>query len=254
MLGFDRLGNLAQSVGSRRQISKSKLLRLFQHFDSRQNVFSAVGTAAVEHGDIELHHRVFLGFGDIGQLVEHRKVAVDEEEIHQFLKVSRLFVRLGDIAVVSLHQRRFSEPVPHFLSVDLLAALERIVDISALDGELKPRRRILHESQCHLWISLLLQIRQNRLSAQLIRLDDAFHLTEFASMQRALKHKLCVVNLNLLDLPIASHARHRIAVYARYVQHFVQRLDDARIARRQRILHVSHCRVDVNLSGIRPRS
>jgi hypothetical protein len=77
--------------------------------------------------------------------------------------------------IVALPERLHAQLVPVVVLVDLVAALQRDLDVAALDGQVEAGALVLDEVEGHLREALLLQVRNDGLPAQLRSADHLEH-------------------------------------------------------------------------------
>ena len=92
--------------------------------------------------------------------------------------------------------------------------------------------------QGNLWVALLLQVRNDRLADQAARADNTEHFVVALVYKRQLEAVLGRVNGNRARAALAVKAVDRRATHARQVHGLLERLDDASVALRKRILDV----------------
>mmetsp|Transcript_51841 Transcript_51841/g.105519 ORF Transcript_51841/g.105519 Transcript_51841/m.105519 type:complete len:671 (+) Transcript_51841:722-2734(+) len=235
--GLDFGSKVREAVGAGGEEGESRLVLLAEDLDAFLHV------AEVE-GVVEAAHDVAAHLGDAQHLRQLLRVAGEQVEEGQPLKVFRLLVRHLDDLVVPLPQRLDAELVPAVLVLERGRRGERDLDVAALDGEVEARFLVLDKLESHLGEALLLEVPDNGLPAQLRLLDDAQHLVVLAVDERRLELELRLVNRERLGVALAIEAEELVAGRLAQVHRGVERADDTVVALRDAELDVVQGCVD----------
>lgn len=124
------------------------------------------------------------------------------EEV-ELVKLTSYLVALFNHLIVSKVNRDLCKLVETFIVVEFLRCVKSNLDISTADSKVKSLFKILFKEKCDLLMSLLLQVVDNCITAELAFAKDLFNLQEIVLLERHLELVVGIVNLHDFHLTLS---------------------------------------------------
>ncbi len=171
----------------------------------------------------------------LGQLVG---VARDEVQEAELVEALGSLVGTFDDLVVALLESGRGETIPDLVDVQRLGGLQSNVEVAALDGKVEASALVLDEMQGNFGVALLLQESDDGLTDEVAVLDDGQDVVVLALYQRQLEAELGRVDGDVLRTSRSVETGDGFALDSGKIDGLLERLDDAVVALRERILDV----------------
>lgn len=132
--------------------------------------------------------------------------------------------------VASLLQSLSSESSPNVLLLDSSSHLQRNVQVSALDGEIEPRARVLNEVKSDLGVTLLLEVGDDALSDEVGVSNDLQDLVVVLLRESELESVLGRIDVDGSRSSVSVDAVNNLSLDSSEVDGLVESLDDSGVA------------------------
>lgn len=224
----------------------------YKYYSHPENLCTLVDVSQ-EKTALVLPGNVFSDLSNLRHFPQLVQVTSDQVEEREFLKVLRSLVTHLDDLVIALEQRRLREIFPACLLVQSSRSLQSDLDVAAFKCETESRFLVLHEVQSDLWVSLLLQIRYDRLSNQVCSANHVQHFFVLSVYQSEFEFVFGRIDSQYSRSALAIQAVDLIAFYSGNIDRQIQCPDDTVISSVDGVFNVIARRVNKHARVV-PRS
>lgn len=210
------------------------MINLLEHLDSVLNI-------ATVDSVLEARGEVSPMLSDLSHTRELLLITRRQVEERELVEIPLLLVRHLNGLVVTMCKSFGSQSAPEVGTVQLPGHLDGHRQVSALQSQIETGLRVLNELQGNLWVSLLLQIRNDALTNQARSLDDLKHLIIVALDQGELEPVFSGVDFKGTGLGVPVKAVHTPALDANKVYGLVKGANDT-VVTVERCQHRSYFR------------